>query len=82
MKILGSIDRYWHEAIRRHRWIRRFERIRTYIYLSAGLANFLLAVALGITLLGEQSPGRRGILAFFTVVCIFLVARFNQFERI
>ena len=38
MRISNSVNRYWREAIRRHRLMRRSERIRTYIYIGTAVA--------------------------------------------
>ena len=87
MHIPNSIDRAWREAIRRHRLMRRSDRIRTYMYIGAGVASFAIAVALGISLMSNPDFSRGDVSALFSIACVLVVSvsllwvRYVQNER-
>ena len=74
MHIQNSIDRACREAIRRHRLMRRSDRIRTYIYIGVGVASFAIAVALGISLISNPDFSRGDVSALFSIACVLVVS--------
>ena len=74
MHIPNSIDRAWREAIRRHRLMRRSDRIRTHMYIGAGVASFAIAVALGISLMNNPDFSRGDVSALFSIACVLVVS--------
>jgi H+/Cl- antiporter ClcA len=68
------IDRYWREAIRRHRMMARAEQVRTYISIAVAIVCFVGCVAVIINLLLEPKINRGDVGALIAALGGFLTA--------